>query len=158
MAPGLGEELTTLWKKLGINGLKVLLIHHTARTLLELTKEFELLVPIQTQLCKLSPHQAEPGQSSNWTRCRRTYVFEAPVEHLQLFFGELCLLLQLVHAFRPVTNSGELEVIFLAVCVTKRRRLAFTVATSAPLPGQPPETTWNSLQSNAASFTDKIKT
>lgn len=65
MAPGLGVELTALWKKLGINGFKVLLIHHTTWTLLELTKEFEkkLLVPINTQLHKLSPDQPEPRQS-----------------------------------------------------------------------------------------------
>lgn len=57
MAQGLGVELTTLWKKLRINGLKVLLIHHATWTLLELTKTFEkrLLVPINTQLYKLSP-------------------------------------------------------------------------------------------------------
>lgn len=57
MAPGLGVELTTLWKKLRINCLKVLLIHHTAWTLLELTNKIEkrLLVPIKTQLYKLSP-------------------------------------------------------------------------------------------------------
>lgn len=57
MAQGLGVELTTLWKKLRINGLKVLLIHHATWTLLELTKTFEkrLLVPINTQLYKPSP-------------------------------------------------------------------------------------------------------
>lgn len=117
-----------------------------------------LKVSIKTELCKLSPNTPEPRQSSNWTRRSRTYIFEASVEHLQLFFGELCLLLQFVHAFRSVTNSGELKVIFHAVCVTKRRQLADTVASSALSPGQPPVMTWNSLQSNATLFTDKIKT
>lgn len=74
---------------------------------------------------RLSPNTPEPRQSSNWTRCSRTHIFEASVEHLQLFFGELCLLLQLVHALRPVANGGELEVIFHAVCVTERRQLAY---------------------------------
>lgn len=47
---------------------------------------------------------------------RLAYVFEAPVENLQLLFGELGLLLQFVHAFRPVAHGGELKVIFYAVC------------------------------------------
>ena len=50
----------------------------------------------------------------------QTYVFEAPVEDLQLLLGELSLLLQLVHAFGAVAHSGELKVIFDAVCVTER--------------------------------------
>lgn len=46
----------------------------------------------------------------------QTYIFEAPVEDLQLLLGELRLFLQLVHAFRAVTHGGELKVIFHAVC------------------------------------------
>ncbi len=36
----------------------------------------------------------------------QTYIFEAPVEDLQLLLGELSLLLQLVHALRAMTHSG----------------------------------------------------
>lgn len=47
----------------------------------------------------------------------KTHIFEAPVEDLQLFLGELGLLLQLVHALGAMTHSGQLKVIFHAVCV-----------------------------------------
>lgn len=50
------------------------------------------------------------------TSISQTYIFETPVEDLQLLLGELSLLLQLVHAFRTMAHSGQLKVIFHAVC------------------------------------------
>lgn len=135
-------QLTSLWKELGVNGFKVLLVHHTTWTLLCEMRKKPLVIKQsrinkgmcgnfslrQTHYCSQLPSGCNLNQIFFFGSFAvfptlffsQTYVFEAPVEDLQLLLGELSLLLQLVHAFRAVAHGGELKVIFDAVCVTER--------------------------------------
>lgn len=137
-------RLTSLWKELGVNGFKVLLVHHTTWTLLCAMRKNPLVIKqsrinkgkcgnlslCHTHYCSQLPSGCNQNQIFiffsglfavfSTVYFSQTYVFEAPVEDLQLLLGELSLLLQLVHAFRAVAHSGELKIIFDAVCVTER--------------------------------------
>lgn len=47
---------------------------------------------------------------------RATHVLEAPVQDLQLFAGELGLLLELLQPLGAVADGGELKLILDTVC------------------------------------------
>jgi len=53
---------------------------------------------------------------------RGTHVLEASVQDLQLFAGELGLLLELLQPLRAVADGGELKLILNAVCKEPRGR------------------------------------
>lgn len=53
-----------------------------------------------------------PGEPGGASGGRGSYVFEAPIEDLQLPLGEVRLGLQLLQALRPVANHGHLQLVF----------------------------------------------
>lgn len=140
-ARGWGAALTSLREELRVDLLEVLLINDAARALLpgEITAsphqhgagsgfpspkalQFPSPLPQKTSWMLLSPPRspkpfASPGhRPGHRAPPRATHVLEASVQDLQLFAGELGLLLELLQPLGAVADSGELKLILDAVC------------------------------------------